>query len=153
THWPRWLNTTSPGTARRLPTAWLEHSAIDVADTGAAEQRHRRADLVAEDLEHPVDTGRAAHGEPVAGGPAHEDNAGAQSEGLRDVPAAADTAVHRHLGVATDLVDDLGKLVERRRGAVELATAVVRHVDGRRTGVDGGACVLGGEHALHGERQ
>src|SRR5262249_37598396 len=149
----RWLNTTSPGTPSRLPTAWLEHRAIEVADAGAAEQRHRRADLMTEDLEHPVDTGRAAHGEPVAGGPAHEDNAGAEGDGLPDAAAAADTAVHRHLGVATDLVDDLGKLVERRRGAVELTTAVVRHVDGARSGVDGGARVLGGEHALHGERQ
>ena len=80
-----------------------------------------------EDLEHPEDPGRAAGGEPVARGPADEDGACTQGKRLHDVAAAAHAAVHRHLGVAADLVDDLGELVERRRNAVELPAAVVRH--------------------------
>ena len=52
---------------------------------------------MAEDLEHAVHTGAPAGGEPVAGGPAHEDGTGTEGQGLHDIAPTADAAVEREL--------------------------------------------------------
>ena len=102
--------------------------------------------------EHARHPGRAAHGQPIGGEPSDQHDRRAECQRLDDVRTAAHAAVERDRGVRSDFVDDLRELVEGCGRAVELASAVVRDIDGDRTGVGGRARVLGGEHALHDER-
>src|SRR5262249_13579312 len=60
-------------------------------------------------------------------GPAHQTGASAERQRTQDVGAGADSAIEHHLDVGADRIDNLWQRRDRRRRAVELPPAVVRH--------------------------
>ena len=84
---------------------------------------------------------RATPGPPAAPsahpyGTADQHRPRAEAERLDDVAAAADAAVHEHLDAIADGGDDFRQHAQRRRHAIELTAAVVRHDDRIGTGID-----------------
>ena len=108
--------------------------------------------LVFEQLQHPQDAGFAVGGERPALQAADADEIGAHGDRLDDVGAAAERAVDHDLGAAGDGVDDLGQHLHRAAAVIELAAAVVRHVDPVDAVIDRDRCVFGGRDALDDQR-
>src|SRR5439155_1653903 len=93
-----------------------------------AEEPHRDLDLVLEQLEHADQTCLARRGEPAAREAPDADTLRAERQGLDDVSAAHEAAVHDDRRPAADRPDDLGERLDRAPAVVELAPAVVGNV-------------------------
>src|SRR3546814_1148849 len=94
----------------------------------------------------------AAHGEGPQRGAADHDRLGAEGDGLHDVAAAADAAVHDDLDPVADRVGDEREGPDGGRGGVEVVATVVRDADGAVAGVDRAPRVVDAHDALEHER-
>src|SRR5215207_3877636 len=94
--------------------------ARDLADRAAAGEAHGQLEVGDPVLEQLADARLAGEGEGVDVRAADQDGAGAQGDGLEDVGAAADAAVHQHGDAAGEGLDDGGEGVEGGDGAVHL---------------------------------
>ena len=99
--------------------------AAQLGRRGAAAERQRQLQFLAQQPQHLRGTLRAGHGQPPERRPPDQDRVGAQRQRDRDVDAAADAAVDQDRGPAVDRVDHLRQGVAAGQGAVELAAAVV----------------------------
>src|SRR5699024_4159476 len=90
---------------------------------------HRAHHLLGQDLDGAVHARAAAGYEPVEVGATDQGEARAEGHGGHDVRAVHDAGVDADLGVGTDLARDLGQQMERDRGTIELAPAVVGQDD------------------------
>src|SRR3569833_2831034 len=124
----------------------------DVADVALAHQRHRGVGLLADDFEGAGDTGFTAGTEAEGHDAADEGALGAEREGLEQILAGADAAIHQHLGLVADGVDDLGQDADRGGGTVELTAAVVGDHDGVGAVVDRELRIVLVEDALYDHR-
>src|SRR3989454_253281 len=117
-----------------------------------AEEPHRDLDLVLEQLEHADQPGLARRGEPAAREAPDADTLRAERQGLDDVSAANEAAVHDDRRPAADRPDDLGERLDRAPAVVELAPAVVGDVHALDAVVGRKRRVLGRRDALQDER-
>src|SRR5438128_3904210 len=117
-----------------------------------AEEPHRDLDLVLEQLEHADQTGLARRGEPAAREAPDADTLRAERQGLDDVSAAHEAAVHDDRRPAADRPDDLEERLDRAPAVVELAPAVVGDVHALDAVVGRKRRVLGRRDALQDER-
>ena len=74
----------------------------------------------------------AAGAEAVGVSAADQDRSRAHAQRLDDVAAAADAAVEQDFGLAADGLHHFRQDADRRRHAIELARAMIRHDDRRR---------------------
>src|SRR5436190_7569570 len=95
------------GRRSKLETFDADEAAVDVGDRRAAGERHRPLELEPQDLEHARHARLARDGEAVHVRLADHDGAGAERDGLEDVPAALDAAVDVDLDAAANRFDDL----------------------------------------------
>ena len=84
---------------------------------------------------------------------ADADHRGAARDGFQDVRAAHEAAVDDELGFAARDADDLGQELDRAAAVIELAAAVIRHVDDVDAVLHAELGVLGRLNALHHQRQ
>ena len=117
------------------------------------EQRHRPLDLVAQDGERLGDARLTGARQRVQERPGREHRGGAEGECDQDLGPPPHTAVEIDLRAAVHGTHDLVQHLDRRRGPVELAAAVVRHPDAVGTVLDGQHGVLGRQDALEHERE
>src|SRR5216683_383604 len=125
---------------------------VELAIAGDAEQREADADLVFEDLEEPHHARPAGGGEPIDIKSADDDRVGPEGDRLDDIGAAGDRTVDHHPGSAADRLDDLRQYLDRADALVELAPAMVRHVDAIDPVLDRDPGILGGGDALDDQR-
>ncbi len=111
-----------------------------VVDVGVAAEGHRHVEFLVDDLQRLGDAGLAHRAQAVDHRAADHRAARAQRPGLQHVLAAADAAVHPHLDLRADRVDDRRQRLDARRRAVELAPAVVADDDGVGAAVPPPAC-------------
>src|SRR5215213_7190762 len=98
----------------------LDQVACDLADRSAAAEGHGQIQLLTKD---PEDTGypRSAFTcKPPQDGTPYLNRAGSECHGLDYISAAANTAVHEHVEVASHRIGDRGKHVDGRRRRIEL---------------------------------
>ena len=107
---------------------------------------------VSRSLKHAHDAGGAAGREAEALELADRDQVRAERERLQDIRPAEKSAVDDDLGATANGLDDLRQHVDRTLAVVELATAMVRHVDALDAVLDAQLRILGGRDALEGER-
>src|SRR3954447_12363209 len=117
---------------------------VQVRHAGDAEERHRPAYLLGEDLRGAGHTALTAGHQAVQVRPADKAGVRAESDRGDDVGTGHDAGVEIDLGVAAHRLADVGKDTQRRGSAVQLATAVVREDDRVCAGVDYAAGVLDG---------
>jgi hypothetical protein len=122
---------------------------VEGGDGGAAEEAEGAFDVGAEDFEGADYAGVAGGGQAVGVGTAYEDSAGAEADGLYDVTATADAAIHQDFGAAVDGGDDFGKRADRGIDGIELTAAVVGDDDGGDAFIHGAARVVSCEQAFH----
>ncbi len=113
-----------------------------------AKQADRALHFVFQQFEQPQHAGLAGRAEREALHAADGDQIGAGRDRLDDIRAAADRAVDDDLGAAADRIGDLWQHVDRAAAVIELAAAVVRHVDPLDAVLDRDRGVLGGGDAL-----
>lgn len=118
----------------------------------AAEKPQRALEIRPQDLDRSRDPRFAGRGKAVGVGASAEDGARTEAEGLDDVGAPANAAIHPYLGSTFDGRDDLRQRAQRRRNAIQLAAAMVRHGHRRRALVDGPERVVPGEDAFDDDR-
>src|SRR3569833_1002573 len=124
----------------------------DVADVALAHQRHGGVGLLADDFEGTNDTDITAGTEAEGHDAPDEGALGAEREGLEQILAGADAAIHQHFGLVADGIDDLGQDANGGGRAIELAAAVVGHDNGIGAVVDGELGVILVEDALDDHR-
>src|SRR6516225_8017343 len=80
------------------------------------------------------------------------DRVGAEDQRFDHVGAAADAAIDNDARLPADRLDDLGQDVDRPDTLIELAAAMVRHVDAVDPMLDRDLRVLGGRDAFEDQR-
>jgi hypothetical protein len=125
---------------------------VELVITGDAEQRQTDADLVFEDLEQPHDTWSPSRGEAINIKPTDRDNVGAEDQRLDHVGATIDAAIDHDSGASPDGFNDLGQDIDRANTLIELAPAMVRHVNAVGPAFERHLGVLGGADALQHDR-
>src|SRR5688572_2006477 len=99
-------------------------------------------------LDRPRGARLPAAGRAVKRRPADQHHLRTEAQRLDDVAAAADAAVEDDGAAIADRLHDLRKDVDGRYGAVEGATAVIRHDDAIGARIDGGPCLIAAQNAL-----
>ena len=120
-------------------------------DPADAQQGHGAEHVLFQDLDGPVHAGPSAGHQPVEVGAADQREVGAQGQGGDDVRAAHDAGVQDDRRVAVVRLErrrDVREQVERDRGAVQLAAAMVGQHDAVGAVVHHPAGVLDGLDAL-----
>ncbi len=125
----------------------------ELGEGGDAEQPEAGADLVFEDFQRAHQSRNAGGRETEAGEPSQADRFGAERDRLDDVGAAHESAVDPDFGAAGNRGDDLGQHRGAAQPVIELASAVVRHVDHLDAVLHGDHGILGGGNALDDQRQ
>ena len=128
-------------------------AAVEVADRGGPEQGHGPPQLCFVPAQQAGHAFGAARGQRPQGRPPDQGGPRPECHRLGHVGDAAHAAVHVDLRPPGDRVDDLRQDVGGRRRVGELAGAVVRHHDGRRSRLDAPHGVVGALHALDHDRQ
>src|SRR6516225_8866714 len=116
------------------------------------EQRETDRDLVLEDFEQAHNAGAAGRGEAINIEPADRNRVGPQYHRLDDIGAAADPAVDDDSRAIADRLDDLRQDIERAENVIELAAAMVRHIDAVDAELDRAPRILGRGDALQDQR-
>src|SRR5690606_37746745 len=106
-----------------------DEAAVDLGERGATGQCHRALDPGSQQSQHVVDAGLPGGTEPVQVGPPDRAGVGAEGDCLHDVAAAPHPAVHDDRRPALHRLGHGLDQLDRRRGVVELAAAVVRQGD------------------------
>ncbi|KAI1693397.1 araC-binding-like domain-containing protein [Ditylenchus destructor] len=137
---------------RAYRASGIASGASTIAHRGGTEQGHVAHQLVGQDLQHGRCALLPAHRQAVERGPTHEHCRGAQGQGLRDVAAAPDSAVHEHGDAPGDRTCDARQRGDRRGRRIVLAAAMVRHDQAVDAVVERHACIVRMEHALEKQR-
>src|SRR4051794_7325756 len=124
-----------------------------LAERGAAGQPERQVEVGLEVGQDLADALLASGREAVSIGPAQEDGAGPQRDGLDHVDTAANPAVEEDGGAVFYGPDDLGERIECGDRPVELPPTVVRDDHAVGAVVNGLPRVVGVEDALEEDRQ
>lgn len=114
-----------------------------IFDARHARETHAQSNFIHEEAQTQLDAFLALVRQSPEHGPSNPAEVRAESEGLEDVGAVADTAVDMNGDFAVDGGHDFRKGVKRGQGAVELAAAVVRDDDAVDAVVDGQYGVFG----------
>src|SRR5579871_6457741 len=117
-----------------------------------AEQGQADANFVFEYLEQPNHPLRPGGGQPIDIKPAASHRIGAENDRLDDIGAAADTAIDEHACPPADRLDHFGQHIYRAYSLVELATAMVRHIDAIDPVLERNPGVFGGGDAIQDQR-
>ena len=125
---------------------------VELVITGDAEQRQTDADLVFEDLEQPHDTWPPSRGKAINIKPTNRDNVGTEDQRPHHVGATIDAAIDHDAGASPDGFNDLGQDIDRANALIELAPAMVRHVNAVGPAFERELGVLGGADALQHDR-
>jgi len=125
---------------------------VERGKAGDAEKREANRDLVFENLEEPYDPRSSGRGEAVDIETADRDRIGAQDHRLDDIGAAADPAIDDDAGAAADRGDDFRQHIDRAEPVIELAPAMVRHINAINAELDGALRILGRGDAFEDQR-
>src|SRR5579884_4484961 len=112
-----------------LPVFLPQEIGTELVEAGAADLAHDQVDLAAEDVDRLLDAVETARDRAVQRRPAEEAEFRAEAHRDQDVGAAPHAAVEHDSQPVADRRDYRRQHVERGRGLVELARAVVRHDD------------------------
>src|SRR6516162_2108650 len=125
---------------------------VEGCKSGDAEESEADRDLVLEDLEQAHDAGTAGRREAIDIEPADRDCIGTQDHRLDNIGAAADAAVDDDARLPADRLNDLRQDIDRPQPVIELAAAMVRHIDAIDPELDGAHGVLDGGDAPQDQR-
>src|SRR5207237_3007600 len=153
----RWCN--PPATERAEPVSAVlrpilapQEVGAELVEARAADLAHDEIDFAAEDVDHLIDARNSADNGAVKRRAAEEHELGAEAERDQDVGTAPDPTVehHRHLIAHRRL--DRRQSLERSRGPVELAAAMVGYDDAVDPDLGGANRVGRVENAFDDER-
>src|SRR5215472_16011424 len=125
---------------------------VDLAEAGEAEKTERARHLVFHEFQHPHDSGLTGGREAVALHAAKPDEVGAKRQRLDDVGAAIDGAVDDDRRPARNRLHHFRQDLGRTAAVIELAAAVIGHVDDLDAVIERDLGVFGGADALNSER-
>ena len=129
-----------------------DEAAVDPVHAGDTEQGHGAPEFRDQQAEQTVDTPLATGGQRIEIGAADGDGIRAQGQGLGDMGAAPHAAVHDDLQLLADRLACRLHHLDRGRGTVQLAPAMVGEHHGGGAMVHGATDVIGMHHALDRER-
>src|SRR5262245_49774698 len=134
---------------RWIPVRWhVDVRTIERSGRLAAEQLQRTHQFRPQDLDRARDACFTRGSEAVRVCAPDEDRACPKTQRLGDVAAAPDAAVDKHFCLSVHRLEHFRQRAQRRRYAIELAAAVIRHHEGLRAGRDRLPRVFTGVHAL-----
>ena len=138
--------------ARRLATIGPQVEAAHGFEVMRTQKPHDAVDLAAVDLQHLCHAGLARHGQAPELRARDQHRVRPQHEGLDDIGAAPDAAVHQHGHTALHGVDDRRQRFQRTRSTVELPAAVVGDDEPVDTQLDRASRFGRVQHALQQQR-
>src|SRR5262249_21182842 len=130
----------------------MQVGTVEFAETGYAEQAEAALHLVLHQLEQADDASLAGRGQRIALHAAEPDQMRAGGNRLDDVGAAAERTVDDDFCAATRRLDDLRQHIHGAAAVIELAPAMVGHIDPVDPVLDRDPGVFCRGDALDGER-
>src|SRR5579863_9030883 len=123
--------------------------AIKPGDGRTAEHLPCSVQIRAQNLDGAVDSGFARSGQTVGIGATAQHGASTEADGLNDVGAATNAAVHPDFNLAVDRLDHFRQRAQRSRKRIQLPAAMIRHRNCNGAFVNRTTRIFTGQNAFH----